>query len=125
MPASLLLLHAVLAPPAEAGKRENKACEAIKPAQQLATADQSSLQAQLSVAIAPGSGQGSVDRESSTSFDVKQLEDAALTRSWYTYQLCVMHVSGVIPEGIYEELLRDTWGLSPAAALVHAQAHDR
>lgn len=109
------MASAALPATAAAGKRDSRACEAIKPAQQLATSDQARLQAQLSVAMAPNRADAAVDRERSATFDVKQLEDATLTRSWYTYQLCVMKTSGVIPEALYEELLRDTWGLAPAA----------
>ena len=108
-------LLSLFAAPATAGGRAERACAAIRPAQQLTTARAVELEGALTArlpGLVTGSAEGSrVEREEAA---VTLLSGDELAKAWTIFQLCVLKEEGTITAATHDQLLREVIGGSPA-----------
>jgi hypothetical protein len=106
----------VLMSSANAGRNDDP-CASIKPEQQLATEQKQVVDGALKIGI-PGLGRGEAElsTDTETTYDTALLGQDDLARSWYVYQLCVMKRDGQLTASLYDDLMRQLFGLEQQPA---------
>ena len=90
-----------------------KRCQKLKPEQVLPVEKQTAVAQKLRAQI-PGVPLGlgsSTDVQSQTVYSAKHLSDDELAKSWPIFQLCVLRENRTISTEIYEESMRELFGL--------------